>query len=91
MVATHSQPRHFVAIDMGSNSFHLVIAREQDGSLQILHKEKQQVQLATGLNAQNILSMDAIERGLNCLRDFNQRFSNLDQAQVRLVDRKSVV
>ncbi|ASK68983.1 Exopolyphosphatase [Shewanella putrefaciens] len=85
MVATHSQPRHFVAIDMGSNSFHLVIAREQDGSLQILHKEKQQVQLATGLNAQNILSVDAIERGLNCLRDFNQRFSNLDQAQVRLV------
>lgn len=85
MVATHSQPRHFVAIDMGSNSFHLVIAREQDGSLQILHKEKQQVQLATGLDTQNMLSQEAMERGLNCLRDFNQRFSNLDQAQVRLV------
>ncbi|MCH1930616.1 exopolyphosphatase [Shewanella sp. A25] len=85
MVATHSQSRHFVAIDMGSNSFHLVIAREQDGSLQILHKEKQQVQLAIGLNAQNLLSDDAINRGLDCLRDFNQRFSNLDQAQVRLV------
>ncbi|MDT3273785.1 exopolyphosphatase [Shewanella sp. SP2S2-4] len=81
----NAKSRHFVAIDMGSNSFHLVIAREQDGSLQILHKEKQQVQLATGLNAQNILDNDAIERGLNCLRDFNQRFSNLDQAQVRLV------
>lgn len=85
MVATYSQPRHFVVIDMGSNSFHLVIAREQDGSLQILHKEKQQVQLAVGLNTQNILSHEAMERGLNCLRDFNQRFSNLDQAQVRLV------
>ncbi|MGL4939464.1 exopolyphosphatase [Shewanella sp.] len=85
MSTTHSQPRHFVAIDMGSNSFHLVIAREQDGSLQILHKEKQQVQLATGLDGQNVLSDAAIERGLNCLRDFNQRFSNLDQAQVRLV------
>lgn len=70
---------------MGSNSFHLVIAREQDGSLQILHKEKQQVQLATGLDTQNMLSQEAMERGLNCLRDFNQRFSNLDQAQVRLV------
>jgi exopolyphosphatase/guanosine-5'-triphosphate,3'-diphosphate pyrophosphatase len=70
---------------MGSNSFHLVIAREQDGSLQVLHKEKQQVQLATGLNAQNILSSEAIQRGLDCLRDFNQRFSNLDQAQVRIV------
>lgn len=82
---SRAQSRHFVAIDMGSNSFHLVIAREQDGSLQILHKEKQQVQLAIGLDNDNNLSADAIERGLNCLRDFNQRFSNLDQAQVRLV------
>lgn len=49
---------------MGSNSFHLVIAREQDGSLQILHKEKQQVQLATGLDTQNMLSQEAMERAL---------------------------
>ncbi len=85
MVATHSQPRHFVAIDMGSNSFHLVIAREQDGSLQVLHKEKQQILLAAGLDEHYHLSAEAIERGLNCLRDFNQRFSNLDETQVRLV------
>ncbi|QSX39035.1 Ppx/GppA phosphatase family protein [Shewanella sedimentimangrovi] len=70
---------------MGSNSFHLVIAREQDGSLQILHKEKQQVQLAQGLSPDGILSSDAMERGLNCLRDFSQRFSNLCETQVRLV------
>ncbi len=77
--------KHFVAVDMGSNSFHLVIAREQDGSIQLLHKEKQLVQLADGLNDDNILSSEAIERGLACLRDFKQRFSAVPGPRVRLV------
>ncbi len=77
--------KHFVAIDMGSNSFHLVIAREQDGSLQILHKEKQPVQLALGLNEKGEMSQESIDRGIDCLKDFMQRFSNLSQAQVRPV------
>ena len=34
------------AVDLGSNSFHLVIARIVDGALQLLHREKQKVQLA---------------------------------------------
>ncbi|RJY13183.1 Ppx/GppA family phosphatase [Parashewanella spongiae] len=82
MLLTH---KHFVAIDMGSNSFHLVIAREQDGSLQILHKEKQPVQLALGLNEKGEMSQESISRGIDCLKDFMQRFSNLSQAQVRPV------
>ncbi|MGX9463026.1 Ppx/GppA phosphatase family protein [Shewanella sp. A14] len=76
---------HFVAIDMGSNSFHLVIAREQHGIIQILHKEKRQVQLAKGLQDDGSLDDAAIERGLACLTEFNQRFSELEQTRVRLV------
>jgi exopolyphosphatase/guanosine-5'-triphosphate,3'-diphosphate pyrophosphatase len=77
--------KHFVAVDMGSNSFHLVIAREQDGSIQILHKEKQLVQLADGLDDNNILSDAAINRGIACLQEFKQRFSSLPLPQVRMV------
>ncbi|WP_277619568.1 exopolyphosphatase [Shewanella mangrovi] len=77
--------KHFVAVDMGSNSFHLVIAREQDGSIQILHKEKQLVQLADGLNDDNQLNDEAMQRGLACLRDFKQRFSDMPLPRVRLV------
>lgn len=76
---------HFVAVDMGSNSFHLVIAREQDGSIQLLHKEKQLVQLAEGLTDDGQLSDAAIARGLACLKDFKQRFSALPGPRVRLV------
>ncbi|MGI2174284.1 exopolyphosphatase [Shewanella ulleungensis] len=84
-MSSSEQSLHFVAIDMGSNSFHLVIAREQHGSIQILHKEKRQVQLAKGLRANGSLDDDAIERGLACLTEFNQRFSDLEQTRVRLV------
>ena len=38
------------AVDLGSNSFHLVVAREVDGTLQVLHKEKQRIYLADGLD-----------------------------------------
>ncbi|MGB0894695.1 MAG: exopolyphosphatase [Parashewanella sp.] len=85
MTMTTSSNHHFVAIDMGSNSFHLVIAREQDGSLQILHKEKQPVQLAKGLNDKGELCQQAIDRGLMCLKEFAHRFSDLPEARVRPV------
>ncbi|AXV66522.1 exopolyphosphatase [Pseudoalteromonas lipolytica] len=58
------------AVDLGSNSFHLVVAREVDGSLQILHKEKQRVYLADGLDDKNHLSQAAIERALAILKQF---------------------
>ena len=58
------------AVDLGSNSFHLVVAREVDGSLQILHKEKQRVYLADGLDDKNHLSQEAIERALAILKQF---------------------
>ncbi len=40
---------YMAAVDLGSNSFHMVIARVVDGALQLLHREKQKVQLAEGL------------------------------------------
>ncbi|MCL1039014.1 exopolyphosphatase [Shewanella submarina] len=81
----NTKPKHYIAIDMGSNSFHLVIAREQDGQLQIVHKEKQQVKLAQGLDDNNRLSDDAMQRGLDCLKDFTLRFANISNAEIRLV------
>ena len=81
----NTRPKHYIAIDMGSNSFHLVIAREQDGQLQIVHKEKQQVKLAQGLDDNNLLSDEAIQRGIDCLKDFNLRFADISHAEIRLV------
>jgi photosynthetic reaction center H subunit len=67
------RPQEFAAVDLGSNSFQLVIAREEDGALQIIGRLKQRVHLADGLDERSMLSEEAMERGLNCLSLFAER------------------
>lgn len=76
---------HLVAIDLGSNSFHLIIAREQDGCLQILHRKKKSIGLAAGLDDKDCLSEDIIDKAINCLRDFNLSLINLPSSAIRIV------
>ncbi len=48
------EPREYsqvAALDIGSNSFHLVVARIVAGSVQILHKVQQRARLAEGMAA----------------------------------------
>ena len=73
------------AIDMGSNSFHLVVARYHQGSIQTLVKDKHMVKLASGLNQDHILSEEAIERGLAVLRSFARTIENIDPDNIRAV------
>ncbi|MFT6992458.1 MAG: exopolyphosphatase/guanosine-5'-triphosphate,3'-diphosphate pyrophosphatase, partial [Paraglaciecola sp.] len=55
------------ALDIGSNSFHLVVARIVAGSVQILHRVKQKVRLGDGLGTNGVLSEEAMQRGLDTL------------------------
>ncbi len=73
------------ALDLGSNSFHLLIAQESGGRIQILDKHKEMVRLAAGLDSNNHLSDDAIARALDCLTRFAQRLRPLEPANVRIV------
>ncbi len=79
------KPQEFAAIDLGSNSFHMVIARVVDGAMQVLGRLKQRVHLADGLNAQNQLSEEAMVRGLNCLALFAERLQGFSAANVTIV------
>ena len=72
------------AIDLGSNSFHLVVARILDGRLQIIDKLKQRVRLAEGMDANKQLSEEAIQRGLDCLALFAERLSGINPDAVRI-------
>ncbi|OHU86318.1 MULTISPECIES: exopolyphosphatase [Pseudoalteromonas] len=73
------------AVDLGSNSFHLLVAREVDGSFQVLHKEKQRVNLAAGLNADMTLSVAAMERALAVLKQFAATLQNFPHSHVQVV------
>lgn len=73
------------AIDLGSNSFHMVLAKPEQSEIRLLDRLGEKVQLAAGLNAQRHLSEESIQRGLDCLRRFAQLISGLPQGAVRIV------
>lgn len=76
---------HFAALDIGSNSFHLVTARVVDRHLQPLLHFKQKVQLASGLSKKNKLRKDAIQRGLDALTLCAQRLDGFLPQHVHVV------
>ena len=51
-----SSKRHLVAVDLGSNSFHLIVARELTGCIQTVLTQKKSVRLASGLDENKLLS-----------------------------------
>ena len=73
------------ALDIGSNSFHLVVARIVAGSVQILHRVKQKVRLADGLSAEGELSAEAQQRGLDTLATIAESLQDFAPESVRVV------
>lgn len=76
--------RDVAAIDLGSNSFHMVVARVVEQNLQLVSRHKQRVHLASGLDAQKNLDHAAIERGLECLAMFAERLQGFSPNNVRI-------
>ncbi|AEF43281.1 Ppx/GppA phosphatase [Serratia sp. AS12] len=75
----------YAAIDLGSNSFHMLVVREVAGSIQTLARIKRKVRLAAGLDQNNHLSHDAMQRGWQCLKLFSERLQDIPRAQIRVV------
>lgn len=77
--------REIAAIDLGSNSFHMIVARIVNGSIQVLSRLKQKVKLAEGLDENAMLSQEAISRGVNCLALFAERLQGFAPENVNVV------
>jgi len=78
-------PEHVAAVDLGSNSFHMVVAKLRAGELIIVDRLREMVRLGAGLNAQRHLAQDAQQRALACLDRFGQRLRDLPPGCVRAV------
>ncbi len=78
------QKRQIAAIDLGSNSFHMVIAKVVGEDLQIVSRHKQRVRLASGLDEKKRLDEDAMLRGLECLSMFAERLNGFNLEDVRI-------
>jgi exopolyphosphatase/guanosine-5'-triphosphate,3'-diphosphate pyrophosphatase len=78
-------PHYLAAIDLGSNSFHLVVARIEDGHVHILDNLKEMVRLGGGLDKNGRLNEDARIRALACLDRFAERVQKLPRGSVAAV------
>ncbi len=73
------------AIDLGSNSFHMVVAKEKNGQLVIVDRIREMVRLAEGLDEAGNLDPEVEQRALDCLGRLGQRIRTLDADNVSAV------
>ena len=73
------------AVDLGSNSFHMVIGRVIGQQVSLLDRLREPVRLAAGLMPDGRLDPDRVEVALGCLERFAQRLRSVDPDRVRVV------
>ena len=73
------------AVDLGSNSFHMVVAEERQGELVLLDRLRERVGLAEGLSEQGDLDEAVARRALDCLQRFGDRLQGIPKHRVRAV------
>ncbi|MEQ6918549.1 Ppx/GppA phosphatase family protein [Halomonas aquatica] len=83
--ATATEPRRLAAIDLGSNSFHLLVANYQDDRLQVVARLGEKVQLAAGLDEDGFLGEEAMSRALDCLARFAPFLEGIRRGDLRVV------
>src|ERR1700689_4813045 len=78
-------PDVLAAVDLGSNSFHMVVARYSHGQLVILDRLREMVRLAAGLGDSGRLDEAATDRAFRGLERFGQSLRAMHADSVRVV------
>lgn len=73
------------AVDLGSNSFRLLIAKEEGGQIVPVSTHREGVRLAGGLNDDNQLSEQKIVEACDALSRFRERLASIAPNRVRAV------
>ncbi|TAJ17346.1 MAG: Ppx/GppA family phosphatase [Planctomycetota bacterium] len=77
--------QEIAAVDLGSNSFHVLIARAGSGDFKVIDRLREPVRIAGGLDAHERLSDEAQAAALECLARFGQRLAHIAPDHVRVV------
>lgn len=78
-------PDVLAAVDLGSNSFHMVVARHSHGQLVIIDRLREMVRLAAGVAENGRIDKDVSARAIACLERFGQRLRDMHADSVRVV------
>lgn len=80
---------NYAAVDLGSNSFHLLIARLEHGELRVLDRVREMVRLAEGVDKRGRLDPEIRDRALSCLHRFSQLLQRVPTENIRAVATQS--
>lgn len=75
----------YAIVDLGSNSFHLLIVRKSENLTQVIYKNKESIHLVAGLDNDCMLSQEAIDKGVACLQKFAERLKTLQADHIKIV------
>jgi len=78
-------PETIAAIDLGSNSFHMLIAKYESDNLIVIDELKESIRLGAGLDNNNCITEETAERALACLARFGQRIKSIPSNGLRIV------
>jgi len=78
------------AVDLGSNSFHMVVARQVLGQLRVVDRLRDMVRMAEGLDGKGGLSPEVRQRALESLERFGQRIRDIPPWRVRVIATNTV-
>lgn len=75
----------YAAIDLGSNSFHMVIARLEGQSLRMIDRLREAVRLGSGLDENKNIDEPTLNNAIACLGQFEQRLRGIPRDHIRIV------
>ncbi|MNK50661.1 Guanosine-5'-triphosphate,3'-diphosphate pyrophosphatase [compost metagenome] len=73
------------AIDLGTNTFHLIIAEKSDSEMNIIYKTNKPIKLGEDITKENRIIVAAFERGVNCLKEFKATLDQYEVTKIRAV------
>lgn len=79
------RPSQVAAVDLGSNSFHMIVAELRANEIVVLDRLREMVRLGSGLTPEGNLTPEIQKRALDCLGRFGQRLRHLPPGSVRAV------
>lgn len=75
----------FAAVDLGSNSFRMHIGRHDGDTIKIVRSARDPIRLGAGLDANGMLTEQAMQAALCCLREFRRILEEQPLDAVRVV------
>lgn len=76
------QPQKVAVLDLGSNSFHMMICQLEDDRYAVIDRVREAVRLRFGLQEDGSITKEAQERALDCLTRFEQRLRGVDTVRI---------